>query len=160
MSETIQGGVPMDKKRTGAIAFVARCSGSATVAYELASFLGLPEALWATMSAVIVSQEQLHETGSSLTGRVLGTLLGIAVTVSVSGIASRMAVPIVAQRAVAVGVCALVAREFPKLRVAMWRCPIILLTAKPSIPVVAVALSRGSEVILGAVVGWIFHWAA
>jgi hypothetical protein len=63
-----------------AIAFVIRCSGAATVASELASLLGLLEALWAAMSAVIVSQERLHETRSSLAGRILGTLLGVGVT--------------------------------------------------------------------------------
>src|SRR5258708_18595852 len=62
-------------------AFVLRCSGAATVAYELASFLGLHEALWAAMSALIVSQEQLHQTRSSLGGFISGTLLGIGITV-------------------------------------------------------------------------------
>jgi hypothetical protein len=50
------------------------------------------------------------------------------------------------------------ASEFPKLRVAMWTCPIILPTAQPSVPIVLVALRRGSEVLLGAIVRWIFHW--
>jgi uncharacterized membrane protein YgaE (UPF0421/DUF939 family) len=109
----------MEKKSIRAVAFVARCSGAATVAYELASGLGLPEALWAAMSAVIVSQERLHETQSSLTGRILGTLLGIAVTIAVSEVASRAAASTATQMAIAVAISALIAREFPKLRVAM-----------------------------------------
>lgn len=112
------------------------------------------------MSAMIVSQERLHETRSSLTGRILGTLLGIGVTVAVSEIASRNAISTAVQMAIAVALCALVVRELPKLRVAMWTCPIILLTAQPSAPMLLVALHRGSEVILGALVGWIFHWFA
>ena len=56
---------PTASKVIWAIAFVARCSGAATVAYELALSLGLPESLWAAMSALIVSQEQLHETRST-----------------------------------------------------------------------------------------------
>jgi uncharacterized membrane protein YccC len=40
----------------------------------------LPEVLWAAMSGVIVSQERLRETRSSLMGRISGTLLGIPVT--------------------------------------------------------------------------------
>ncbi|WEX91376.1 hypothetical protein PZN02_006139 (plasmid) [Sinorhizobium garamanticum] len=42
----------------------------------------------------------------------------------------------------------------------MWTCPIILLAVQPSVPIVVVALHRGSEVILGALVGWVFHWVA
>jgi uncharacterized membrane protein YccC len=150
----------MGKKSIRAIAFILRCSGAATVGYELASALGLHEALWAAMSAVIVSEEHLHETRSSLLGRIFGTLLGIGVTVGVSEAASRLAASTALQMAVAVGICALIVREFPKLRVAMWTCPIILLTAQPSTPIVLIALRRGSEVLLGAVVGWIFHWGA
>jgi uncharacterized membrane protein YccC len=150
----------MGKKSIRAIAFILRCSGAATVGYELASALGLHEALWAAMSAVIVSQEHLHETRSTLVGRILGTLLGICVTVGVSEAASRIAAPTAVQMAVAVGICALIVREFPTLRVAMWTCPLILLTAQPSTSIVLVALRRGSEVLLGAIVGWIFHWGA
>ncbi len=150
----------MGKKIIRAIAFILRCSGAATVGYELASALGLHEALWAAMSAVIISEEHLHETRSSLLGRIFGTLLGISVTVGVNEVASRLAASTTLQMVVAVGICALIVREFPKLRVAMWTCPIILLTAEPSAPIVLVALRRGSEVLLGAVVGWVFHWGA
>jgi uncharacterized membrane protein YccC len=150
----------MGKKSIRAIAFILRCSGAATVGYELASSLGLHEALWAAMSAVIVSEEHLHQTRSSLLGRIFGTLLGIGATVGVSEVSSRLAAPTTVQMVVAVGICALIVREFPKLRVAMWTCPIILLTAQPSVPTVLVALRRGSEVLLGAGVGWIFHWDA
>jgi uncharacterized membrane protein YccC len=150
----------MGKKSIRAIAFILRCSGAATVGYQLASALGLSEALWAAMSAVIVSEEHLHETRSSLLGRIFGTLLGIGVTVGVSEVASRLAASTTLQMVGAVGICALIVREFPKLRVAMWTCPIILLTAQPSTPIVLVALRRGSEVLLGAMVGWIFHWGA
>jgi hypothetical protein len=52
----------MGKKSIWAIAFILRCSGAATVGYELASALGLHEALCDAMSAVIVSEEDLHET--------------------------------------------------------------------------------------------------
>lgn len=50
-------------------------------------------------------------------------------------------------------------REFSKL-FAMWTCPIILPTAPPSVPIVLVALHRGSEVLRGATVRWIFHCGA
>ncbi|WEX79468.1 hypothetical protein PYH37_006383 (plasmid) [Sinorhizobium numidicum] len=58
----------MEQKIVRALAFIARCSAAATAAYELASFLGLTESVRAAMSAMIVSQERLHETHSSLRG--------------------------------------------------------------------------------------------
>jgi uncharacterized membrane protein YccC len=121
--------------------------------YQLACSLGLHEALWAAISAVVVSQEYLHETQSSLAGRIFGTLLGTGITVAVSQAASHAAVAIVVQMSIAVAICALVVRRFPALRVAMWTCPIILLKTQVSEPIVVVALHRGSEVILGAIVG-------
>ena len=139
-------------------AFVLRCSGAAAMGYQLACSLGLHEALWAAISAVVVSQEYLHETRSSLAGRIFGTLLGIGITVAVSQAASHAGVAIVVQMSIAVAICALVVREFPTLRVAMWTCPIILLKTQVSEPIVLVALHRGSEVILGAIVGWMIHW--
>lgn len=148
----------MEQKSLRAAAFVVRCAGSATAAYELASCLGLAEASWAAMSAVIVSQERLHETRSSLTGRILGTLFGMVVSIAVSEIASRMALSTAVQLAVAVAICALVVRELPKFRVAMWTCPVVLLTARAAEPIFATAFDRGSEVILGALLGFAFHW--
>ncbi len=146
-------------KSIGAITFVARCSGVATVAYEVALWLGLPEPIWAVMPALIVSQERLQETRSSLIGYVLGTLLGIVVTIAVREASSYTGGAIAMQMAAAVAICALAAHKFPQLRAAMWTCPLILLTEHPSVPIVVVAFHRGGEVLLGVFVGWIFHWA-
>ena len=140
-------------------AFVARCSGAATFAYLSATWVGLPNSVWAAMSALIVSQEQLGETRSSLAARILGTLIGICVAVAVNLVGSYFAEGMSMQIAIAVAICALVARERPALRVCMWTCPIVLLT-EPSVPTVMVALHRGSEVILGALIGGMFHFAA
>jgi uncharacterized membrane protein YccC len=147
-------------KSTRLVAYVARCSGSAMAAYELSLRLGLPEAVWGAMSALAVSQEQLHDTRSSLTGRILGTLVGMAVTLAVSEMTSRVAAPTVLQMGLAVAIAAIFAREFPSMRVVMWTCPIILLTAQPHGSILTSAFRRGGEVILGAFVGWAFHWAA
>ena len=141
-------------------AFVVRCAAGATVAWEMASALALPEPGWAAISALIVSQERLQETQSTLKGRLLGTLLGIAITLTVNEIASRVAAAITVQIAIAVAITAFITRDLPKLRVAMWTCPIILLTAQSSEPIVTVALQRCSEVILGAMVGAGLHWGA
>ena len=150
----------MHQKHLRAIAFVIRCSGAAMTAYELATLLALPDAVWAAISAVIVSQEKLHDTRSSLAGRILGTMIGIAVSVAVSAMASRAQAAVAMQMAAAVAICALVTRRFPKLRVAMYTCQIVLLNADPSVPVALIALTRAGEVILGAITGYAFHHAA
>jgi len=69
--------------------FMIRCSAAPVTAYELATLFALPEAVWAAMSAVIVSQDRLCDTISSFARRVVGTPIGIGVTVAVSAIASR-----------------------------------------------------------------------
>ena len=70
----------LDTKGVRVLAFVARCADAASVAYQMATRLGLPEPVWAVISALIVSWERLQDTHSSFTGRILATLLGIAVT--------------------------------------------------------------------------------
>jgi hypothetical protein len=54
----------MRKRSIWAIAFILRCSGRATIGYELASSLELHEALWAPMSAVIVNRRKWTRTGN------------------------------------------------------------------------------------------------
>ncbi len=149
-----------DQKALRTLAFIVRCSCAATVAYQLALSLQLPNALWAAMSALIVSQERLHETRSSLAGRILGTLLAMGVTVAVNEAARRVGADMGVQIAVAVAICAGATRRDPRLRVAMWTCPLILLTTQASAPIGLVAFQRGCEVIFGAIVGWMFHGLA
>jgi len=150
----------VDTRGISALAFVIRCVGAPSVTYQVATRLNLPESVWAVMPALIVSREQLHETRSSLTSRILGTLVGIAVTSSVSAVAAHTSVSTPIQMAIEVALAAIVARAFPALRAAMWTCPVIFLTAEPLRPIFMIAVHRGSEVILGAVIGWIFHWVA
>jgi hypothetical protein len=42
----------------------------------------------------------------------------------------------------------------------MWTCPIILLATQPAGSILVAAFRRGGVVILGALVGWAFHWVA
>jgi uncharacterized membrane protein YccC len=114
--------MPTDAKGLRSLAFVTRCAGAASVAYQVATRLDLPESVWAVMSALIVSQERLHETHSSFAGRILGTLVGIAVTSLVNAVASHISVSTPVQMAVAVALAAIVVRVFPTLRAAMWPC--------------------------------------
>jgi uncharacterized membrane protein YccC len=143
-----------------AVAFVARCSGAATCAYLAAIEIGLSHAVWAAISALIVSQERLDDTTSSLTGRIAGTIIGACIAVAVSVAAARLATALALQIAVAVAVCATIARERPRLRVCMWTAPIVLLTTEPGVPISIEATYRAGEVILGALIGGAFHWAA
>lgn len=140
--------------------FMLRCAGSAAAAYLLASAVGLMHPVWAPMSALIVSQERLMDTWASLSGRVVGTLMGLVAAVAVDLLAEPLGLPMAAQIAIAVALCASVARRRPMLRVSMWTGPIVLLTPAIDHAVADVALFRGAEVILGSVVGVALHWAS
>jgi hypothetical protein len=74
----------------------------------------------------------------------------IAVAVSLAG--ARLTTSVALQIAVAIAVCATIARERPHLRVCMWTAPIVLLTMQPGVPILINAAYRASEVILGALI--------
>jgi uncharacterized membrane protein YccC len=152
--------VPVQSSLIRAFAFVARCSGAATCAYVADVRVGFPHAVWAAISALIVSQERLDDTRTSLASRIAGTIIGALIAVGVSLAGSRLATDVAAQIAVAVGICATIARNRPPLRVCMWTAPIVLLTTQPGVPITIGAAYRAGEVILGALIGGAFHWAA
>ncbi len=137
--------------------FVVRCSGAATAAWGVSVLLGLCEPVWAAISALVISQVRLDETQSCSIGRVLGTLLGIAVSLSVNVIGSKLHVPLPLQMALAVAICAVVTLDLPALRVALWTCPLILLASCSSAPLVKAAERRAVEVVFGALVGLALH---
>jgi len=117
------------------IFFVVRCSCAASFSYILATAIGLPYPVWASISRVIVSQENLIETHNAMAGRFFGTLIGTASTVVVSSLLSPYDVGIAGQMAIAVAICAIIALNYPALRVCMWTCPIVFLSAKPMTPI-------------------------
>jgi uncharacterized membrane protein YccC len=155
------------------IAFTVRCSAAAVLAYELALRLGLSYPIWALISAIVVSQEQWSETWTSTGRRIAGTILGALVAVLVNalavnavvartGVANGLSLPwagMTAQVALSVAICAAITHRLPAMRVSMWTCAIILLTAKSSDPMYMTALYRGSEVILGGLIGSLLHLA-
>ena len=49
---------------------------------------------------------------------------------------------------------------YPAVRVCMWTGPIVLHTAEPSTAIIMVAFFRGSEVMIGVLVGAALHWTA
>jgi len=142
------------------VAFVVRCSGAATLAYLAATLFCLPHPVWATMSALVVSQEKLHDTNGSLKGRILGTFIGIGAGIAANALGSHLALGLSGQIALSVGLCAAIARQYPAVRVCMWTGPIVLLTAEPSAAIIMVAFFRGSEVMIGVLVGAALHWTS
>jgi hypothetical protein len=112
------------------------------------------------MSALEVSQEKLHDTQNSLKGRIFGTFIGIGAGIAANALGSHLALGLSGQIVVSVGLCAVVARQCPAVRVCMWTGPIVLLTAEPSTAIITVAFFRGSEVMIGVLVGAALHWTA
>lgn len=139
------------------LAFVARCSGAATLSFLLAQAVGLPHPVWAAMSGVIVGQERLDDTRQATLGRFVGTLLGVAIAVGVGSGAEWVGGGTAARIAISVALAAVMARRHPLIRVCMWTCPIVFLTAAPDLPLWRVGLNRGIEVMLGGIVGISLH---
>lgn len=139
--------------------FVARCTLAATLSYFFAASVHLPHPVWAPMSALIVSQESLKETRNSVLGRFVGTLLGLVVALAVNQLGILIGTSPTLQIAVAVAICATCAKERPSIRVCLWTAPLLLATTTAATPPEATALFRGCEVVIGAAVGGVLHFA-
>ena len=137
--------------------FVTRCAGSAALAYELATWLGLGHPVWAVVSALIVSQDSSVETHRSYRWRVGGTAIGLCVAITINEGAGYLGAEMSGQIVAAVAICAIVARRWPLLRVCMWTAPLVLLTVDPGRSLIYAAIERGSEVLLGGAVGALVH---
>jgi uncharacterized membrane protein YccC len=142
-----------------AAAFIGRCALAATLAYRLALLVGLSNPVWASVSALIVSQERLHDTRLSLRDRIRGTLAGVLASVAVHALLAPLGADVAVQLALAVAICAAIARQWRNLRVCMWTCPAVLLTG-PGETVLAAGASRAAEIVLGCLVGAACHLLA
>ena len=140
--------------------FAVRCSGAATISYLAAAWMGLSHPIWAPITALIISQERLQDTESSLLPFIVGTFIGSFSAVITSALGSWFAANVGTQIAAGVTFCALVAHAKPSLRVCMWTCPMVLLTSDASDSAAVVALDRGGEVVVGALIGAGLHWMA
>ncbi|GGP25573.1 FUSC family protein [Silvimonas amylolytica] len=139
--------------------FVVRCAASATLAWYAAVLLQSPHPVWASMSALIVSQENIRATRTSIQGRILGTVLGalVALAANLAGSTWQIAVPV--QLAVAVGICAVIAMGRPAIRVCLWTCPLVLLTTTSAESPFLTAVYRTAEVLIGVIIGGVLHLA-
>ncbi|MFT2093879.1 FUSC family protein [Acidiphilium multivorum] len=142
------------------IAFVFRCSATATIAYALASSLGLAHPVWASISGIIVSQERLDQTKSAVLWRFAGTIVGIVVAILAGGLIASTGLGVAIQTGVSVAVCAGLVRRWPDLKVAMWTAPIVFFDRDTGGSLLMVGYWRGSEVILGGLVGTALHLLA
>jgi uncharacterized membrane protein YccC len=135
-----------------------RCVLGACVAYWLALLLHLPNPVWAPMSALIVSQETPDATRKSMYGRFNGTVFGVAI--ALAAYAVGMYVPVFStmwQMAAAVALCAICVRGRPAMRVCLWTVPLVLLDNDPGGSDLMTGTFRALNVILGALVGGVFH---
>ena len=96
-----------------ATAFVARCSGAATLAYLISFWIGLPYPVLSAISALIVSHAKLSETRFALNGQILGTVLGVFAAIGIAAGTSQFGAAVSTQIALGVALCAIVAREWP-----------------------------------------------
>jgi uncharacterized membrane protein YgaE (UPF0421/DUF939 family) len=149
-----------EDKSVGLVASVLGCTAAAAIAYGLASVVGLPHPLWACIFALIASQGSLANPLSAMGGRVVGTILGVAVTIAVNAAISRWAIDFAWQMLVDVAICAAIIWRRPAIQACLWTPPIVLMTAAPGESIVVVGVSRGCEVILGVVIGGLLHMAA
>lgn len=150
----------MTEDQARELAFVVRCSGAATLSFILAQAVGLPHPVWAAMTGIIVGQEKLGDTRQATLGRLFGTVLGIGIAVTVGLLAQSIGAGTATKIAVSVAIAAVIARRHSLMRVCMWTCPIVFLTATPDLPFWRVGVYRGAEVMLGGVVGAVLHLAA
>lgn len=139
------------------IAFVLRCSGTATLAYALASGLGLEHPVWASISGVIVSQEKLDETRNAVHWRVAGTLVGIVVAVIAGSLIDPLGWSVAVQTGISVAICASLVRCWPDLKVAMWTAPVLFFARDPGMSLFLAGVWRGAEVLLGGLTGALLH---
>jgi uncharacterized membrane protein YccC len=149
----------MTEKALRTTLFAFRCTGAGTAALALATALGLEHPVWSAMSALIVSQERLDETKASVAFRILGTVIGIGTACAVNLLIARFGASLYLQLAIAVLFCAILVHRFPQLRVSMWTCALIIASSAAT-SITETGLNRGEEVILGTLVGGLFHAAA
>ena len=103
--------------RLAATAFVLRCAGAAVLALLIAGWLGLDHPVWATVSALVVSQDRLGDTQRTLGWRIVATAVGIAVAVVIGGALAGAGPGVML--GVVVAICAALTRWRSELRLSM-----------------------------------------
>jgi uncharacterized membrane protein YgaE (UPF0421/DUF939 family) len=138
-------------------AFIARCALVAALSYIVAHKIGLGFPAWAAISGLVVSQDRLQQTRDAMSDRFVGTLIGIVVAVFSGGLLARVHLTVALQMAVAVAICAAVARRHPRFRVCMWTCPAVFLTTTSTTSIFHTGFDRGVEVVIGGVIAGVLN---
>ncbi len=138
--------------------FVLRCTASAMTAYLLAVALRLEYPIWALVSAIVVAQEVLAETWTIVFRRIWGTALGVVVAVTLHSLVHPMGMSLAMEAGLCIALCTGISYGRPALRASMWTGAIVLLTADPREPLYLTGISRGAEVIMGGLIGGLFHF--
>jgi len=147
-------------KQSSLVIFVVRCSAAATIAYLLASAVGLLHPLWTCIFALVGSQDSESTIFRTIGGRVAGTIIGVIVAIAIGAVMHPLKLDLAWQIAGAVAICAMFAWGRPAIQLCMWTAPIILLSASPAETIASVGFYRGCEVILGILIGGLFLIAA
>jgi uncharacterized membrane protein YccC len=130
-----------------------RTTAGALITYAVAVGLGLPQAVWAVITALVVMQVSVGATIGAGIDRMTGTLGGAVVGALVAAVQPRLGLPDYLALALAVAPLAAVAAVRPRLRIAPLTAAIILLAAPPDVPASVAALERIFEIALGTAVG-------
>lgn len=141
-----------------AAAFVARCAGAAVLALLIATWMGLDHPVWATVSALVVSQDRLGDTRRTLGWRLVATAVGIGVAIAVGSVLAGTGPAVTL--GVVVALCAALTRWRADLRLSMWTAAIVLLTVSPGQSIADAGVARGLEVLIGGLVGAALHQLA
>lgn len=139
------------------LGYAARCVTAAAAALVVARLLGLGHPVWAIVSALVVSQQQIADTRRSLGGRVIGTMIGVLTGLAAGTVVAALPDPQLSGVVMATVVCAIIARRYPAWRACLWTAPIVLLTATAAEPLVRTAFHRAAEVLLGGAIGAATH---
>lgn len=139
-------------------AFVLRCTGAAVLALLVATWAGLDHPVWATVSALVVSQDRLGDTRRTLGWRLVATAAGIGVAVGVGSVLAGAGAAVVL--GVVVAICAALARWRGDLRLSMWTAAIVLMTVTPGQTIAHAGFARGIEVLIGGLIGAALHQVA
>ncbi len=130
-----------------------RTTSGALLTYLIAVGLGLPQAVWAVITALVVMQVSVGATIGAGIDRMVGTLGGAAVGAVVAVVQPSLGLPDYLALMLAVAPLAAMAAIRPRLRIAPLTAVIILLAAPADVSAPLAALERILEIALGTGVG-------
>ncbi|MDQ0668188.1 FUSC family protein [Pseudomonas sp. W2I6] len=128
----------------------ARSSLTAGLAFGVALLLQLHQPLWAPVSALITSKENLGDTFSEFCNRVIGTALGATLAIACQMLMQHLHLATPIELMVVTAVTAAVIANRPQWRVGLWTAVIILLSKDVGSAIWETALMRFLEVTLGS----------